>query len=213
MFTGIIEHVGTVRSVQRRSGGMLLGIDLGPLSEGVGAGDSIAVNGVCLTVRAPVSAPALFDVSEESLTRSGLGTLRVGMRVNLERAMRADGRFGGHFVQGHIDGTGRITSIRKQADFAEFRIETEAKLLTEIVEKGSVAVDGISLTVASMDTTGFTLALIPTTLQETTWRDAKVGDQVNIETDIVIKTINQRIGPLWNSGIRSKLDSYKQMGY
>lgn len=212
MFTGIIETIGQVRSAQPRPGGMRISVDLGPLNEGLRAGESIAVSGVCLTVCDPVTAPAQFDVSRETLDRSSLGSLRAGLRVNLERALRADGRFGGHFVQGHIDGTGRIAAIRKQSDFAEFRIEAPAHLLAEMVEKGSVALDGISLTVASLDQTGFTVALIPTTLRETTWQHARVGDTVNIETDIVIKTILKRISPLLESG-KLGIDQLRGMGY
>jgi riboflavin synthase len=213
MFTGIIETVGIVRQVQPRAGGLRIGVDLGGLHEGLKAGESIAVSGVCLTVCEPASRPALFDISRETLSRSTLGKLHVGSRVNLERAMAAGGRFGGHFVQGHIDGIGRIASIRKQGDFAEFRIEAPKELLEQMVEKGSVALDGISLTTASLDTTGFTVALIPTTLRDTTWKEARVGDAVNIETDILIKTVLSRLGPLTERTGASGIDALRQMGY
>jgi riboflavin synthase len=213
MFTGIVEHTGLVRSCRAQPGGKRLEIELGKLADGTQPGDSIAVNGVCLTVTAINQTLGVFDVSRESLNRSTLGTLQAGSKVNLERALRADGRFGGHFVQGHVDGVGRIASIRRQAEFAEFRVEAPAALLVQMTEKGSVAVDGISLTIASMDQTGFTVALIPATLAHTTWKESKAGDPVNIETDILVKIIQKQLRQL--AGEKSSLtpDLLKQMGY
>ena len=164
-------------------------IELGSAAEGTKTGDSISVNGVCLTVSVLKGASAVFDVSEETLRRSTLGRFQSGRKVNLERAMRADGRFGGHFVQGHIDGVGRIAAIRRQEEFAEFHIETAPALLAQMGEKGSVAADGISLTIASLKERGFTVARIPSTLAQTAWKEAKSGDEVNIETDILIKIV------------------------
>lgn len=196
MFTGIIEAVGTVRSVRPGGGGKVFSVDLGKVAEGVRPGDSIAVNGVCLTVSRLTGAVADFDVSGETLTRSTLAMLGPGGRVNLERAMAADGRFGGHIVLGHVDGTARIAAIERRGEFVEMRFIADVPLLDEIVMKGSVAVDGISLTVAAIDGKGFSVALIPTTLGETTLGRARTGDVVNIETDILIKAVRKYLGKL-----------------
>ena len=193
MFTGIIETVGAVRQVLVKGAQMQIAVDINRIADDVAPGDSIAVSGVCLTVSQLTGTEATFDVSTETITKSSLKTLRPGGKVNLERAMSARGRFGGHIVQGHVDGTGRIAAIRKQADFAKFRIEAPAELLDQMVLKGSVAVDGISLTVAALDNTGFEIAVIPTTLKETTWGNAKTGDPVNIETDILIKIVKKQL--------------------
>lgn len=194
MFTGIIEAVGEVRQVLSK--GQQLVIALGKAAEGVRAGDSIAVNGVCLTAVRLEGDCAVFDVSQETLKRTTLGSLKAGIKVNLERAMSAQGRFGGHFVQGHVDGTGRIAAIRKQGEFAVFRFEVPLDILNQIVLKGSVAIDGISLTVAKLDAAGFEVALIPTTLKETCWMAAKAGDEVNIETDILVKIVQKQLSAL-----------------
>ena len=151
---------------------------------------------MCLTVSRLTGAVADFDVSGETLTRSTLAMLGPGGRVNLERAMRADGRFGGHIVLGHVDGTARIAAIERRGEFVEMRFIADAPLLDEIVMKGSVAVDGISLTVAAIDGKGFSVALIPTTLGETTLGRARTGDVVNIETDILIKAVRKYLGKL-----------------
>jgi riboflavin synthase len=196
MFTGIIEAVGEVRAVVSQGQQMQLAVGLGRAAEGVRAGDSIAVNGVCLTVCKVEGQCAVFDVSEETLKRTTLGRVKVGSQVNLERAMSAQGRFGGHIVQGHADGVGTLTNIRKRGQFAEFRFEAPPPILSQIVLKGSVAVDGISLTVAKLDTTGFEVALIPTTLKETCWMGAKVGDAVNIETDILVKIVQKQLSAI-----------------
>lgn len=213
MFTGIVEQTGLLRSVRPQPGGKLLEIDLGPLADGTKIGDSIAVSGVCLTVSALSRTVASFDVSAETLQRSALARLQTGSKVNLERALRSDGRFGGHFVQGHIDGVGKIASIRRQAAFAEFRIEAPPDLLAQMVEKGSLALDGISLTIASLDRTGFTIAVIPATLAQTTWNDAKPGDPVNIETDILVKIIQKQLQNMAGAGPSLSLQKLKEMGF
>lgn len=213
MFTGIIETVGTVRQVLPKGGQMQFVIDINRIADGVQLGDSIAANGVCLTVCRLTGTEAVFDVSSESLARTTLKTLRPGAKVNLERAMSAQGRFGGHIVQGHVDGSGRIAAIRKQADFAVFRIEAGADLLDQMVLKGSVAVDGISLTVAALDATGFEMALIPTTLQETTWQNAKIGDTVNIETDILIKVVKKQLDKILPDTGKLTSEKLKEYGF
>ena len=212
MFTGIIETVGTVRQVLPKGQQMQILVDINHIAEGTQLGDSIAVNGVCLTVCKLAGAEAGFDVSGETVKMSSLKTLRPGAMVNLERAMSAQGRFGGHIVQGHVDGAGRIASIRKQADFATIRFEADAGLLDQMVLKGSVAVDGVSVTVAKLDNTGFEVAVIPTTLQETTWQAAKVGDVVNIETDILIKVVKKQLDKILPAGGLNP-DKLKEYGF
>jgi riboflavin synthase len=186
MFTGIIEMVGQVRSFQRLGAGGKITVDLKSLAEGVALGDSVAINGVCLTASAIKATAVEFDVSGETLGKTGIGKLTAGANVNLERAMPANGRFGGHIVQGHVDGTASIRSIDRKGDFYDVWFSASGELLDEMVAKGSVAIDGISLTVAEMDDKGFKVAIIPTTWNETTLGAAKVADTVNIETDIVI---------------------------
>lgn len=213
MFTGIIETVGIVRQITPKGGQMQLTVDIGRLAQGTALGDSIAVNGVCLTVSRLDGMIAVFDVSTETIRRSNLTALKPGSNVNLERAMSAQGRFGGHVVQGHVDGVGKIAAIRKQVDFAEFRFEASPELLKQMVLKGSVAVDGISLTVSKLDKTGFEVALIPTTLAETTWKNANVSDTVNIETDILVKIIQRQLAAIIPDSKTLTLETLKQHGF
>jgi len=213
MFTGIIETIGTVRGVLSKGPQIQLTVDIGLIAKGTSLGDSIAVNGVCLTVCRLDRAVALFDVSTETVRRSTLAALKTGSKVNLERAMSAQGRFGGHIVQGHVDGVAKIASIQKQADFAVFRIEASADLLDQMVLKGSVAVDGISLTVAKLDKTGLEIAVIPTTLKETTWEYAKAGDPVNIETDILVKIIRRQLQTILPVSKGLTIEQLKEHGF
>lgn len=197
MFTGIIESIGVVRHIQPRGAEQkTLAIDMNDLADSVSLGDSVAVNGVCLTISRRDGRVALFDASRETLSRTTLNRLSAGSKVNLERAMAAQGRFGGHFVQGHIDGVGTIQQIRREGEFAVFRFAAPQDLLAQMVLKGSVAVDGISLTIAALDETGFEVALIPTTLQKTIWQYSRVGDAVNIEVDILVKIIRRQLQQL-----------------
>ncbi len=193
MFTGLIEAVCRVKSVRRSGGAMILAIDIGDLAEGSGIGDSIAVNGVCLTITRLEGGAAVFDVSAETLSKSTLDKLGPSSQVNIERAVMATDRFGGHFVQGHIDGTATVKAIDRQGKFAGMKFAAEAELLDAMVVKGSVAVDGISLTISAMDNNSFTVALIPETLNKTTLGKVKIGDKVNIETDIIVKTIKRQL--------------------
>jgi len=208
MFTGIIESTGQVAGASRRPGGMRLQVELGAVAQGIRAGDSIAVSGVCLTAAAISGTRADFDISAETLGRTTLKEVRAGAAVNLERAMAADGRFGGHIVGGHIDGVGRIISIRKEGDFATFSIEPPAEIMDEIIVKGSIALDGISLTVAAIRGRFFDVALIPQTLSRTIWGKAVPGQAVNVETDIMIKVVRKQlqkiIGPGGLTGQRLK---------
>ena len=193
MFTGLIEAVCKVKAVRRTGSTMILSVDLGSLADGCKIGDSIAVNGVCLTITRLNGSTADFDVSTETIAKSTLETLKPSSQVNIERSLKADGRFGGHFVQGHIDGTAVVKAVDKQAQFAEIKFTPESELLDSMVPKGSVAVDGISLTIAGIDKDVFSVAIIPETLNKTTLEKVKVGDKVNIETDIIVKTIKRQL--------------------
>jgi riboflavin synthase len=194
MFTGLIEGLCTVRSASRAgAAAMRLSVDLGDLAAGGKVGDSIAINGVCLTVTRMAGSVADFDVSGETLAKSTIGNLRTGSQVNIERAIAADGKFGGHFVLGHVDGVAVIKKIEKKGEFANITFAAEKSLLDNMVAKGSVAVDGISLTVAELNKDSFTVALIPETIKRTTLGTAKPGDRVNIETDLIVKTIKKHL--------------------
>lgn len=205
--------VGTVKSVRPGSGGTIVSVDIGVLADGTKHGDSIAVNGVCLTVSKLGGAVVDFDVSGETMKRSSIKGVAAGAKVNLERAMSADGRFGGHIVQGHIDGTATLKSIESQGKFSEITFSADAELLGEMVVKGSVAVDGISLTVSKMDTTSFSVSVIPTTLGETTLGSARTGQTINIETDIVVKAIKKQLKNILPGGEGLTESKLREMGF
>jgi riboflavin synthase len=213
MFTGIIEEICIVRSARKTSGSMTLTVDLGRLAEGCRLGDSIAVSGVCLTIAGMEGNVASFDVSAETMNKSCFGKLRPASYVNLERAMKATDRFGGHFVQGHIDGTADIKAIDKHGDFTDITFSADAGLLDAMVVKGSVAVDGVSLTVAKMDQSSFTTALIPQTLKRTTLGLAKIGDCINIENDIIIKTVKKHLANILPKTEPLTADKLRQLGF
>jgi riboflavin synthase len=176
-------------------------------------GDSIAVNGVCLTVTRIEGAIASFDVSAETLAKSTLSKLRPASQVNIERAMKATDRFGGHFVQGHIDGTATIAAIDKHGEYSDIRFAAGAELLDTMVVKGSVAVDGISLTIANIDQNGFRIAIIPETLRRTTLGSARTGDCVNIETDIIVKTVKRQLENILPKAKPLTAERLKQLGF
>lgn len=194
MFTGIVEEVGRVRRVTAGGRAGQLSIRCARVLEGTKLGDSIAVNGVCLTVTALLPDGFTADVMPETLRRSGLGTLRPGDGVNLERAMPADGRFGGHIVSGHIDGLGRITAFRREENAVWITVAASPSLLRLVVEKGSIAIDGVSLTVAAVGDGDFQVSVIPHTAKETILLDKQTGDPVNLETDIVGKYVARLLG-------------------
>ncbi|MBP3268825.1 MAG: riboflavin synthase, partial [Ruminococcus sp.] len=181
MFTGIIEEVGTVKAVQHSGSNSFIRIEAKKVLEDVHLGDSIAVNGVCLTVTHFDSTTFQADVMNETLSRSSLGSLRNGSPVNLERAMAAGGRFGGHIVSGHIDGTGTVSDIRNDGIAVWYTISANADILRYIVEKGSIAIDGISLTVAKVTDDSFSVSIIPHTASVTILGTKKAGDIVNLE--------------------------------
>ena len=191
MFTGIIEEVGKIRAIERQAVSARLTVAASKVLSDVHLGDSIAVNGVCLTVTSFGRDYFCADVMHETLNRSSLGKLVSGSAVNLERAMAADGRFGGHIVSGHIDGTGKVAAITKDDNAIWYKIKTDSGILKYIVEKGSVAIDGISLTVAKMDSQSFSVSIIPHTAGSTTLSLRKAGDVVNLENDIVGKYIER----------------------
>jgi riboflavin synthase len=187
VFTGLVKEVGTVASMED---GRLV-IDAPATAQGVQLGDSIAIDGVCLTVVACDDSSLSFDAVPETLARTALGTLDQGSRVNLEPALRAGDALGGHYVQGHVDGVGAVRSIKAEGEGKRVRFDAPAELLKYIVEKGSIAVQGTSLTVAVVDETGFEVALIPHTLQETTLGELEPEQPVNLETDVLAKYVEK----------------------
>lgn len=193
MFTGIVEETGIVESVQKQGVSAVIQIGCSKVLEGTKEGDSIAVNGICLTVTKMNSRSFQADVMTETMRRSSLSEVKVKDRVNLERAMAADGRFGGHIVSGHIDGTGTITDIRPEENAVWYTIEAKPGLLRYIVEKGSIAIDGISLTVAGVSKSCFQVSVIPHTRQETTLSSKQTGSIVNLECDIIGKYVERFI--------------------
>ena len=194
MFTGIVEEVGRVVSVRRRAHSCELTVQAHDVLADVHVGDSIATNGVCLTVTSFSSNSFCADVMHETLERSSLGTLRRGSPVNLERALAANGRFGGHIVSGHIDGTGSITALTADGNAVWYEISAGPDILRYVVEKGSIAIDGISLTVARVGAAGFSVSLIPHTRAQTNLACKRAGDVVNLECDIVGKYVEHLLG-------------------
>ena len=191
MFTGIVEELGSVKRITRGSKEQRIYINCSKILSDIHMGDSIAVNGVCLTVVDFTRDYFVADVMNETFSRSGLGALTIGSYVDLERAMPANGRFGGHIVSGHIDGTGTIKSIRHDGNAVWFEISADRKILEGIVEKGSVAIDGISLTVAEVSRSTFKVSIIPHTLSETVLGQRQIGDVVNLENDILGKYVKK----------------------
>jgi riboflavin synthase len=192
MFTGIVEGTGTVRSAERRGDVLVVRIDVGGLFGGLPLGGSIAVNGCCLTAVHSDADGFTCELTEETLKRTAFEErLSPGARINLERPMRADGRFDGHVVQGHVDGVGRVRELKSLGESAEITIEAPRELQRYLVEKGSVCVDGISLTAFGVRDGAFTVALIPYTLEVTNLRDARAGSQVNLEADVIAKYVER----------------------
>ena len=206
MFTGIVEEMGTLTQLIRGGKEQRITISCSKILEDIHIGDSIAVNGVCLTVVTYDGKSFQADVMNETFLRSSLGMLRPGSPVNLERAMAADGRFGGHIVSGHIDGTGLIKSIKKDGNAIWFEIAASKDILDGIVEKGSIAIDGISLTVAAVDNVNFKVSIIPHTLKETVLGVKKVGDTVNLETDVIGKYVKKLLASqTTNAGLTKEM--------
>ena len=189
MFTGIIKEVGVAVAIEKAGAAYRLTVESGLISKEVSIGDSISVNGVCLTLVGNKSGIMHFDIMEETLRRSCLKELRHGQRVNLESALRADGVLGGHFVSGHVDCVGKIRDMRKTGGEVSFEIEIPGGLNDLIIEKGSIAIDGVSLTVGEAGNDNFKVYLIPHTLGTTTLGEKKTGDKLNIEFDIIGKYV------------------------
>ena len=191
MFTGIVEVVGTVTGVEPREDRTTLEIEALAIACDLAIGDSVAVNGGCLTVAGRDAGRVRFEAVRETLERTSLGELRVGARVNLERALRAGGRLDGHIVQGHVDGTGRVRRLERDGDDVRLFVDCEPEIAELLVEKGSVAVDGVSLTVVGATEVGFDVALIPHTLAATTLGERQPGDRVNLEADVLGKYVKR----------------------
>lgn len=189
MFTGLVEGMGVVRQNRAIPGGRELVVELGACREGVQPGDSICVAGVCLTVAGLEGGAARFELSPETLERSGLGEVAIGSKLNLERSLRLGDRLGGHFLTGHVDALGRLRSAQTVGGFATLRLEVPAALLPLLVEKGSLGVDGVSLTVARLHEDGCSVALIPETLARTTLGAARAGDALRLEADLLAKHV------------------------
>ena len=195
MFTGIIEEVGTIKDIRLQSHSAVISVSADAVLEGTRIGDSIAVNGVCLTVTSLRDREFSADATPETVARTSLYRLRGGSHVNLERAIAADGRFGGHIVMGHVDGRGSVEGIVREENSLLLAIKADPGIMRYVVMKGSVAIDGISLTVADVSQSEFTVSLIPHTAEVTTVRYMKRGDSVNIETDIIGKYVEKFLLP------------------
>jgi riboflavin synthase len=194
MFTGIIQHTGTIDAFEKRANGARLTIRTTD-SDLFTRGESLAVNGVCLTVLPERNGSLIADVSDETLSRTTLGALGTGTRINTERALAIGDRLGGHIVQGHVDGVGMLVSVATEGDFAVYRWRYPAEFGPLLVSKGSVAVDGVSLTVIEPDAETFGAALIPETLSRTNLGTARPGDPVNLEFDMIAKYIRELVTP------------------
>ncbi len=191
LFTGIVEEIGKIKKIDKGTSSCRLSIEADKVLSGSNIGDSIAVNGVCLTVTEMTGNLFMADIMPETLRRSNLGNLSSGSYVNLERAMAANGRFGGHIVSGHIDGTGSIREFKREDNAVWVTVDCDSRLLKYIIEKGSITIDGISLTVAFVDNTCFKVSIIPHTAGETTLLKHHKGDIVNLENDIIGKYVEK----------------------
>ena len=196
MFTGIIEQLGTVSSIKRGAKSAVLEVYCPEILDGTHVGDSIATNGVCLTVTSIKNGCFTADVMHETLDRSSLGDLKPGSKVNLERAMALGDRFGGHIVSGHIDGTGVIRRIEPDDNAVWYTIEASRNIMRYVIEKGSIAIDGISLTVAAVASDAFKVSVIPHTRSATNLGSKRIGDRVNLENDIIGKYVEALMKPV-----------------
>ena len=200
MFTGLVEEMGVVRERTPSAAGARMVIACDVVREGLAIGDSVAVNGACLTVVEMTDDSFAVDCVEETLRRTSVGDREAGDTVSLERAMRVGDRLGGHIVQGHVDGTGTIRAITPEGDGVLMSFAAPGDVLRYVVEKGSITVDGVSLTVASREPDGFTIALIPHTMQSTTLGPDTVGRRVNLEADVVAKYVEALVRPHLDGG-------------
>lgn len=216
MFTGLIESVFSVLSAERAAGGMKFFLNF---NQDVRCGDSIAVNGVCLTIAGLKGTMAGFDVSNETLSKTTLNKLKTGSQVNIERAVSAGGRFGGHFVQGHIDAVGKVKKIEKRGDFWQFFFELPQKTASAeniryfLIPEGSIAVDGVSLTIADVAKNDFSVTVIPATFENTICKNYKVGDLVNVETDIICRIVKKQLEKILPVQQNLTVEKLKEMGF
>ena len=194
MFTGIVEGMGTVAEAADVGGVRRVVLEAGEIARDMRVGDSLAVNGVCLTAVGVEGGRLVVEAVDETLARSNLGALGLGARVNLERPMRADGRFDGHIVQGHVDGVGIVRSLTEEGGSTRVWVDAPGGLRRYLVEKGSVAVDGVSLTISAVDDEGFEFVLIPHTLEVTLFGARVPGDRVNLEADVIAKYVERLLG-------------------
>lgn len=213
MFTGIVEEIGTVKSIHMTGKSGTVTIKAKKVLEGTKVGDSIAVNGICLTVTSMTDNGFEADVMAETVRRSSLSECRGNDEVNLERAMAADGRFGGHIVSGHIDGTGTITSLSREENAVWVTISADARIIRYIVEKGSICIDGISLTVAKVNHDNFSVSVIPHTAGQTTLLKKRAGDIVNLENDIVGKYVERFLGVEQNKSDGITMEMLSKYGF
>lgn len=209
MFTGIIEEVGKIKSIRQGVRSFTLEIEAENILEGTLVGDSIATNGVCLTVTSLTGYGFTADVMPETVRRTSLNSLKVGSPVNLERALQLSSRLGGHLVSGHIDGVGRVVTLQQDDNAVWVTIECQPNLLRYIIEKGSITIQGVSLTVASVDSCSFSVSLIPHTQEVTTLHHLKVGDWVNLENDIIAKYVEKLLLP--QPSVDEKIAKYREI--
>ncbi len=211
MFTGIVEEMGSVKALRREAGAARLSVSASVVLEGTAIGDSICVNGVCLTVVDIGKAEFSVDVAPETLKITNLGELRIGQMVNLERALKLSARIGGHLVTGHVDAVGRVREKRQEGNSWRVFIEAPDRALRYVIKKGSIAVDGISLTVADVDKYGFSIAMIPHTAKLTTLGFKAAGDSVNLETDIIGKYVERLLSGRMEGSVN--LELLKKAGF
>lgn len=201
MFTGIVEEIGKIKNVLKSANGAFLTVECNRILDDVKLGDSIAINGVCQTVVKLDSAGFCVDVSQETLAVTTFSSIKSCDSVNLERALNLQTRLGGHIVSGHIDGLAKIRNIKKSSDFYTIEFEVDKNLVKYIVKKGSVAINGISLTVADINSNIFSVAVIPHTFENTILKSVRIGDFVNLETDIMAKYVEKILLKGNNSGV------------
>lgn len=213
MFTGIIEHLGKVKQVKLQASSAIIVVDVGPLSDDINPGDSIAINGACLTVTQIKDSEVYFDVSTETLSKTTIGGLKTSDNVNIERSLKMGDKLGGHFVTGHVDGVGVINKVENEPGQCTVWFSVSEELTNMMIKKGSVAVDGISLTIVEIRYGLFSVALIPYTLEATTLGFKKAGQKVNIETDMLGKWVKRilTVNESTTSGITE--DLLKKKGF
>ena len=212
MFTGIVEFVGTISDTRTVPGGQSLGVDVGAIAGECKLGMSLCISGVCLTVARVTGSCVTFDVITETLEKTVLGSKGIGDRVNVERSLRADDRLDGHFVQGHVDGTAVVERIHASPREHVVWLRPERAIEAYVIPKGSVAVDGVSMTIADVRDGAFSIALIPTTLEKTTLSSLARGDRVNIETDIIARTVVHALSRMSHTP-DLRLDTLRKAGF